>query len=211
MLARLEGLARAGVVALGECGLDYSKGSQVSKEVQQGVFLTQLNLALRLNLPLIIHAREAEEDCYMVLEAAGVPADWPIHRHCFNDSWAAALKWLRAFPASKIGLTNLVTFPRAAQAREVARRVPLSRLLLETDAPYFQPRGSLVMMEAGVTVRDFSQPGHVLQAAATVAKIKGRPLEQVLRANLRNVTEIYGIKTSYNKEVAETEAKKIIM
>ena len=197
-LARLEGLARAGgVVAIGECGLDYSRGCRVGKEVQAAAFLAQLELALRLHLPLVLHAREAEEDCYSLLCAAGVPPDWPIHNHCFNNTWPAASRWLAAFPASKIGLTALVTFPDAAQVKEVARRAPLSRILLETDAPYFRPRGALVLMEPGARL-ERAEPGHVLQVAAAVARLKGCSIQLVLGANLRNVTEIYGIETEYS-------------
>jgi len=199
-LARLEGLARAGgVVAIGECGLDYSRGNRVGREVQAAAFLAQLELALRLHLPLVLHAREAEEDCYRLLRAAGVPPHWPIHNHCFNNSWAAASRWLAAFPASKIGLTALVTFPSAGRVQEVARRAPLSRILLETDAPYFRPQGPLVLMEPGARLVR-AEPGHVLQVAAAVARLKGCSIQKVLGANLRNVTEIYGIKTDYSRK-----------
>ena len=195
-LARLENLVRGrGVVALGECGLDYSERSTVGREVQALAFLSQLKLALKYNLPLIVHAREAEDDLYRLLGQCCLPKDWSIHRHCFTGDWGAALRWLTTYPASKIGLTALVTFPSATQVHRVALLTPLSRLLLETDAPYFPPR-SRVMMPQQYSF-PFSQPGHVLQVAAEVARIKDRSLEEVLRANLRNVTEIYGIKTNY--------------
>ena len=166
MLKRLDALVRRpGVVAVGECGLDYSARSFADREVQATAFRAQIHLALRYNLPLVLHIRGngrawagegdlAEEDCYKILEECGVPRDFPIHRHCFNGNWISALTWLSTYPASKIGITALVTFPKAIHIHEVARRVPLSRLLLETDAPYFAPctsqasLPSLVMIES---------------------------------------------------------------
>jgi len=212
LLKRLvEIVRRPGVVAVGECGLDYSARSFADREVQATAFQAQIQLALRYNLPLVLHVRDqgrtwdgglAEEDCYRILEECKVPRDFPMHRHCFNGNWKSAQRWLSMYPASKIGLTALVTFPKALHIHEVARRVPLSRLLLETDAPYFAPCASpaslpkLVMMESPVNKVDFAQPGHVLQVAAAVAYLKGVPLKQVLLANLRNISEIYGVPTS---------------
>lgn len=179
------------VVAVGECGLDYSAKNKVDKELQKKVFHDQVMLALKYNLPLVLHIRDAEDDGYRVLEHAGVPADWIIHRHCFTGDWATASTWLDRFPSSKIGITGCVTFSSATQVHETVRNMPLDRLLLETDAPYFLP--------VGVDKRElpFSQPGHVLHVAAKVAELKGMALEEVLTVNRRNVTEVYGIK--YNK------------
>jgi len=178
------------VVAVGECGLDYSAKNKVDKELQKKVFHDQVMLALKYNLPLVLHIRDAEDDGYRVLEHAGVPADWIIHRHCFTGDWATASTWLDRFPASKIGITGCVTFSSATQVHETVRNIPVNRLLLETDAPYFLP--------VGVDKRElpFSQPGHVLHVAAKVAELKGLALEEILTANMRNVTEVYGIKFS---------------
>ena len=88
------------VVAIGECGLDYSIKNTVDKETQKKVFYNQLKLGLKYNLPLVLHIRDAEEDGYQVLEAAGVPADYQIHRHCFTGGWPAACTWMDKFPAS---------------------------------------------------------------------------------------------------------------
>merc|ERR1712034_86981 len=81
------------------------------------------------------------EDGYRMLEHAGVPADWSIHRHCFTGDWATASTWLDRFTASKIGITGCVTFSSATQVHDTVRKMPLDRLLLETDAPYFLPVG----------------------------------------------------------------------
>jgi len=178
------------VVAIGECGLDYSVKNTVDKDLQKKVFYDQLLLGLKYNLPIVLHIRDAEKDGYEVLEHAGVPADWIMHRHCFTGDWSAAATWLHRFPSSKIGIAGCVTFNRAAQIHQTVRNLPLNRILLETDAPYFLPVG----VDSNVYPFSFSQPGHVIHVAAKVAQIKRIPLEEVLAANRRNVTEVYGIK-----------------
>ena len=97
------------IVAVGECGLDYSTKNRVPKEIQKKVFTKQLKLAMEHNLPLVLHIRDAEEDGLEVLDQAGVPANYPIHRHCFGGNLEAAFKWILKFPGSKIGVTGLIT------------------------------------------------------------------------------------------------------
>lgn len=172
------------LVALGECGLDYSAKNRVGRNQQMEVFAAQLRLALELRLPLVLHIRNAETDGQAVLEQEKVPENWPMHRHCFCGDAAAAEAWLARWPASKIGVTGLVTWSPAARA--LLDAVPLDRLLLETDAPYFLPKGV-----AGQA--DCSQPGHVLYVARKVAAFKGVDLEVVLQQNLRNVEEVYQV------------------
>ena len=114
-----------------------SRRSFADREVQARAFRAQIQLALRYNLPLVLHVRDhsrswdggpAEGDCYRVLDECNVPRDYPIHRHCFNGKclplkkvifaihtsgdWRSAHRWLSTYPASKIGLTALITFPK---------------------------------------------------------------------------------------------------
>ncbi len=70
---------------------------------------------------------------------ANVPQDWPIHVHCFNETWKVCQRWLSTYSGCKIGLTMMVTFQDAGNLHEVAKKIPLDRLLLETDSPYFMP------------------------------------------------------------------------
>ena len=155
---------RGGVVAVGECGLDTSNKNSVPMRRQVEAFRAQVELALRLRLPLVLHIRGAEEEGRRVLSGAGVPPSWPIHRHCWNDTWEAAESWLQLFPGSKLGVTGLVTSPRNRALHEVVRRLPLSHLLLETDAPYHLP----ALAKTGAYRHAFSHPGHVLHVAAQV-------------------------------------------
>ena len=105
--------------------------------------------------------------------------------------WKEAESCLELFPGSKIGLTGVVTNANAKAVHEVAKRVPLDRLLLETDAPYFLP--AKLAKSASPYSYQFSQPGQVIHVAAQVAALRGVSLVEVLDANRRNIEEVYGI------------------
>ena len=97
------------------------------------------------------------------------------------------------FPSSVGGITPLVTFPRTAQLQKVAKLMPLSRLVLETDAPYFLPRGGSRDGFLGHTTKKFSLPVHVANVAAQVAAIRDCKVEEVLRASRENIVRVYNI------------------
>lgn len=125
------------VVAIGEIGLDYY-WDKSPKERQQRAFGMQLELAAELGLPVIVHNREASEDVLAMLAdspLAGRPA--PGVLHSFSASWADAEKALAM--GFYLGFTGPVTFKKAEEVREVARRVPHDRILVETDAPFLTP------------------------------------------------------------------------
>ena len=163
-LMRLARKMKGRVVAIGECGLDKSGKNRVPMEIQKKYFEAQIDIARELNLPLVLHIRGAEDEAKELLKKKKVPANFRIHYHCFTGTWKAAEAWLSAYPASKIGLTGLVTFDHARSVHEVARHIPLEKLLLETDAPYFLPSG----VSKKSYKHTFSQPGHVVHVAAQV-------------------------------------------
>ena len=146
---------------------------------------------MQFKLPLVLHIRDAEADGYEVLEAAGVPVDWPIHRHCFTGGWEEASLWLDKYPypGSKIGVTGVVTNREKLKILEMVRKIPLDRLLLETDAPYFLP----ARIDKKKYPRDCALPGHLIHVAAQVAAIKEVKLRTVLEQNLLNVHDIYKV------------------
>jgi len=115
-----------------------------------------------------------------------VPTNHLIHRHCFTGPWAEAQEWLNLFPNLYIGLTPLVTFPNAKEVHDTARNIPLDRLLLETDAPYFVPR----KLQARC-----SHPGMAIHVAAQIAAMRflDISLADVLRATRKNTRKMYGI------------------
>lgn len=121
------------IVAVGEIGLDYHWLDACPKDRQQEVFATQLELARELALPVVVHDREAHADTLEFLKKykpAGVV-------HCFSGSWETAREILDL--GMYIGLGGVVTFKNVRHAVEVARNIPLERLVLETDAPYMAP------------------------------------------------------------------------
>ena len=130
------------------------------------MFEQQLRLAMECGLPLVLHIRDAEEDGLAVLERAGVPSDYPLHRHCFGSDVRGAETWLEKYPESMIGVTGLITREAASPASLVVANTRLDRLLLETDAPYFLPP------MAASNPWNCSFPGHVIHVAAKVAEIK---------------------------------------
>ncbi|KAL1438668.1 hypothetical protein MTO96_047860 [Rhipicephalus appendiculatus] len=172
--AMVNALEHPRVVALGEIGLDYSSNNKCDHPVQQRVLRRQLTLARRGKMPLVIHSRDASMDTLRILKEE-MPADWSIHRHCYTGDWAEAKEWMDTFPNLCIGLTPLVGFRNAGPVAEVARRIPLDRLLLETDAPYFLPKS-----ESGRLSQ--SHPGMAIHVATQLSTMRGIPLEDILWA-----------------------------
>lgn len=105
----VKGRAR-GCVAVGECGLDRSGNNRVDMSTQVMAFKIQVRMAMKLGLPLVLHIREAEMEGRQVLRDCGLPRDWPVHRHCWNDSWERCREWLDEYRGSVVGLTGLITF-----------------------------------------------------------------------------------------------------
>lgn len=180
-IAELRELASAGkVVAIGECGLDFVKGSNFS--LQEKVFRAQVQLARELDLPLIIHSRGAEKECAAIL------AEYPGVRgvaHSFTGSVEVARDFLAI--DFYIGLTGIVTFKNAPEIHELAQLVPLRKLLIETDAPYLSPephRGQR------------AEPGFVRFVAGKIAELKNLPLEEIAAATTRNACELFRMKMS---------------
>ncbi|CAH1784245.1 unnamed protein product [Owenia fusiformis] len=174
------------VVALGEIGLDYSGSFEQHKDVQKDVFIRQLEIALEMKMPLVLHCREAAEDMFQIM-IEKVPRNHKIHLHCFTRDWPEAYKWINAFPNLFIGLTPLLTYKHVGALQEVARQIPLNKLLLETDAPYFLPHG------VAKTDYEKSHPGFAIYTAKSVAYHKGIPIEDVLIACRENTRNMYGV------------------
>ncbi|GFQ69096.1 putative deoxyribonuclease TATDN2 [Trichonephila clavata] len=121
------------------CGLYVRNYGKCPREIQKKVFRRQLRIGYSKQLPLVIHCRKAHEDCIRILLET-IPNHYTFHLHCFAENWYWADRWLKTFPNVYIGITNLVTFASRDDLREVAARIPLDRLLLETDAPYCKPK-----------------------------------------------------------------------
>lgn len=166
------------VVAIGEIGLDYHYEEYCPREVQKLWFRRQLELANELDLPVVIHDREAHEDTTTILKECrprGVV-------HCFSGSVETAKEVLKL--GMYIGIGGVVTFKNARKLVEVAAMVPEDRLLLETDAPYLAP----------VPHRGHRCDSSMIRfTAETIATIRGVATEDVLGWGVRNACELYDI------------------
>jgi TatD DNase family protein len=166
-------LERPRVVAVGEMGLDYYRDPDAAaRRAQLAAFEQQLDLAARLGLPAVVHTRFAEADTLARLRAQ--PAAAGV-LHCFTESWALASAALEL--GYYVSISGIVTFKNGENVREVARRVPHDRLLVETDSPYLAPvphRGRR------------NEPAYVVDTAAYLAELRGvspRALAESTTAN----------------------------
>ncbi|RUS74410.1 hypothetical protein EGW08_017828, partial [Elysia chlorotica] len=179
-------LSHKKVVALGEIGLDYSGRFGAHAQVQKKVLITQLKLAIELDLPLVIHCRDADDDCLDIM-TQHVPREHKIHLHCFTRDPDTALRWMDAFPNLFFGFTPVITYKSAWEPALSSKQIPLDRLLLETDAPYFVPghiKNSTVKL---------SHPGFALFTAEKIAELRRIPVDCVLKACRENTYQMYGI------------------
>jgi TatD DNase family protein len=166
------------VVGIGETGLDYFYDQQ-SIAAQQRSFALHLQVAAEAQLPVIVHTRDARDDTLALIREHGA-IEWGGVLHCFTESWDMAT---RAMDLNYyISISGIVTFRNAAELREVVRKMPLDRLLVETDSPYLAP-----VPHRGKS----NQPAYVLQVAEAVAEIKGLPLQQVVAATTANFDRLF--------------------
>jgi len=169
--------ARERVVAIGEIGLDFYRDF-CPRPVQWEVFIAQLRLARELDLPVVIHCREAHAEVYELLRSEGKGLAGVMH--CFSGSWEEARPFLAL--GFYISIAGPVTFPQSGKLSEVARRVPLDRLLLETDAPYLAPvpyRGKR------------NEPAYLVHIARKVAEIRGIGLGELAWATTENASRLF--------------------
>ena len=168
------------IVAIGETGLDYYR-LEGDLEWQRERFRIHIRVARELRKPLIIHTRESAADCLRILGEEGGAAVGGVF-HCFTESWETAEQALEM--GFHISLSGIVTFKKATQVREVARRVPLNRLLVETDSPYLAPvphRGKL------------NHPALVRHVAEEVARLRAMPLAELAAATTENFCRLFGV------------------
>ena len=164
------------VVALGEIGLDYHY-EDPPRDVQQRAFRMQMELAQKLSLPVVIHEREAHEDGLRII------SDFPDVTgvfHCFSGSYEMAKELIRR--GWYIGFTGVVTFKNARKAVEVAEKIPLDRILIETDCPYMAPepfRGRR------------NDPSLVPFVAKKIAEIRGISAEEAAAATEENAKRLF--------------------
>ncbi|KAM4650571.1 putative deoxyribonuclease TATDN2 [Discoglossus pictus] len=184
--AIMKALRHPKAIAYGEMGLDYSPKCSTKIPMQHMVFEKQLKLAVSVGKPLVIHCRDADDDLFKIMKKL-VPWDYKIHRHCFTGQYSQIEPFLTEFPNMFVGFTALLTYPSAQEAREAMRQIPLERLIVETDAPYFVPK------QVPRSLCKFSHPGLALHTVQEMAKQKNLPLGSVLSTLRQNTTKLYNV------------------
>lgn len=172
------------VLAIGEIGLDYHyEFSPIEK--QKEVFIDQIYLAKELNLPIVIHSREAFEDTYEILKKHA--RDYKVLLHSFNETWEDCQKYLEL--GFYISLGGMISFKNAKNLIKVVENVPLDRVLLETDAPYLTPhphRGKR------------NEPKYIHFVAQRFAEMRVEDIDYIREQTNKNTIDFFGI--NYEKE-----------
>jgi TatD DNase family protein len=177
------------VVALGEFGLDYFR-MQNTKEQQDFLFRRQLELARELNKPIVIHCRDAHADTQKALSefypTTQLSMECPNPNgviHCFSGVWADAQVYM--MHGFVLGFDAPVTYPSSKVLKEVVQRMPLQRMVLETDSPYLPPQTHRGQR---------NEPSYLPATAEVIADIKRKDLEDVARTTSQNAINLFRLK-----------------
>lgn len=167
-------------VAIGECGLDYYY-THSPRDIQQEVFRAQIRLALDVKKPLIVHVRDAHDDCLRILKEEQAHQQ-PIIIHCFTGSLEHAKQFLN--DGCYLSISGVITFKKPGDLPEVVKMMPLDKLLIETDAPYLAPiphRGKR------------NEPAFITEVCQTIASLLNMPYEQVATLTTQNAKRVFNI------------------
>ncbi len=170
-------------VAIGEIGLDYYWNKE-EKEVQARAFRRQLAIAKELNLPVIIHSREAASDTFEIMKEAYRKGIRGVI-HCYSYSWEMAKEYIKM--GYFIGVGGVLTFKNAAKLKEVVKNAPLESLVLETDCPYLSPVPHRGERNSSINIK------YVVE---TMAELKGMTPDDIERATWDNAMRLYGLRES---------------
>lgn len=189
VLRQIEALANSPkVVAIGETGLDFYRNLS-PPDVQVDAFRRQLDLARRLSLPVVIHARDADEETFGLLadhERQALP-DWPKDRplgmmHCFAGDLPLALRYIEL--GFLLSIPGVCTYPNAERTRAVAGGIPLRWMTLETDAPYLTPQSRRGKR---------NEPAYLLETASFVAQLRGDTVDNVAARTAMAAAWLFGL------------------
>ena len=166
------------LVAIGETGLDYFY-EHSSKEKQKEFFIKYINLAIEHSLPLIIHCRDAFDDFFNIIDKH-YPYKEKGVLHCFTGTMEDAEKLIER--GWYISFSGIITFKKSHELKEVVKKVPLERLLIETDSPYLAPQS-----HRGKT----NEPSFIEEIAHMITELKKIPLKEVLDQTKQNTTKLF--------------------
>ncbi len=167
------------VVAIGEAGLDYHYDNSPRDAQEQG-FRTHIAAARATQLPLVIHAREADDDTARILEEEMGKGPFPAVLHCYTGGPDLARRAIAL--GHSISFTGIVTFRNSAALREIAGSLPADRFLVETDAPYLAPlpyRGKR------------NEPAYVVEVAKVLAEVRGVSADEIARQTSENFFRLF--------------------
>ncbi|MCF1471605.1 YchF/TatD family DNA exonuclease [Agrobacterium vitis] len=167
------------VVAIGECGLDYFYDTQTPEDQKTG-FLRHIEASRRTQLPLVIHSRSADDDMAQILREETAKGAFPFILHCFSAGEALAKTGVEL--GGYISFSGILTFPKSQELRDIAKEIPLDRLLVETDAPYLAPkrwRGKR------------NEPSYVVNTAEVLAEVKGVSYAEIAAITTDNALRLF--------------------
>lgn len=167
------------VVALGEAGLDYFYDNG-APEAQARGFRAHIAAARATGLPLVIHTREADEDCGRILEEEAAKGSFRAVLHCYTGGRELALKAVSL--GLYIGFTGILTFKKSEALRALAAELPSDRILVETDSPYLAP---------GKFRGKRNEPAYVVEVAKVLAETRGVSLEEISRQTTENFFRLF--------------------
>ena len=179
----LECLKHPKAVAWGECGLDYANKTSTPDQ-QKDAFSRQIRAAAKLDKPLVVHARAAGGDLFEVMKEF-MPPEHKVHLHCFSGSVEELELMASTFPNCYFGVTGAVTYGELAKKANLAKKIPIERLLFESDAPYMPP--------APLSQGSRSHPGLIPIVAQRVASVLQMEIKDLMIQVRQNTKTFYGI------------------
>lgn len=177
------------VKAIGECGLDFTTPPPHEKKrsthEQEYLFMEQIKLASQIKKPVIIHSREASEETLRIIREAKKTYDFSCVWHCFTENYEIAAKALDL--DMMLSFTGIITYLKAEDIRQTLNKIPLEKIMIETDCPYLVPQ---VARKAGIKINN---PSYVKIVAQEIASIKKVEFEKIVEITNKNASRFFGI------------------
>jgi TatD DNase family protein len=182
LLHKIQALSRSKQIkAIGEIGLDYHYNFS-PPEKQREVFRAQLRLAQELALPVIVHSRNSGKDVIAAVEEEGFARGGVLH--CFTEDWETAKGMIEH--DFVVSFSGILTYPSAQNIRETASKIPLEKVLVETDSPFLVPQP-----RRGKDKRN--EPAFVIETVHVLASLRDIPLEKIAQATLENFRRLFSV------------------
>ena len=169
------------IIGIGETGLDFYYNFS-EKEIQKKSFIEHINAALELNIPIVVHSRDAEKDTYEILKSENKNSDLKILIHCFTGSKEFAKKLLDI--NCYVSVSGIITFNNSTELAETVSSIPIEKLLVETDSPYLAP-----MPFRGKS----NEPSYIIHTVDKLSLIKKTSREKIIFNTTNNFKKLFDI------------------